>query len=164
MASKQPIVKQTAWLSLIPQLLILGVCIFLASLTGTQNPAIMGALGYIVASVLLRKKVTLHHRSGMTHFRNEEFSSALNSFQQSYDFFSLNRWIDDWRYITLLSSSRISYREMDLLNMAYCYGQLGEGDKARKFYERTLTEFPNSAMAKAAINMLDSVTPNKTQI
>ncbi len=156
MSSKQPIVKQTAWLSLIPQLLILAIFIALASLTSTQSPAIMGALTYISASVLLRKTVALHHRKGMAHFRREEFVPALDRFQQSYDFFSHNRWVDDWRYVTLMSSSRVSYREMALLNMAYCYGQLGEGDKARGFYERTLMEFPDSGMAKAAINMLDS--------
>ena len=162
MASKQPIVKQTAWLSLIPQLLILAIFIALASLTSTQNPAIMGALAYISASVLLRKTVALHHRKGMAHFRKEEFAPALDRFQQSYDFFSHNRWVDDWRYVTLMSSSRISYQEMALLNMAYCYGQLGEGDKARAFYERTLLEFPDSTMAKAAINMLDSITSETT--
>jgi len=156
MASKQPIVKQTAWLSLIPQLLILGIFIVVASLTNTQNPAIMGALAYISASVVLRRTVAQYHRKGMAHFKKEEFAPALDRFQQSYDFFSLNRWVDDWRYVTLMSSSRVSYREMALLNMAYCYGQLGEGDKARGFYERTLLEFPESGMAKAAINMLDS--------
>ena len=158
MASKQPIVKQTAWLSLIPQLLILGIFIVLASFSGTQNPGIMGALAYISASVLLRKTVAQHHRKGMAHFRKEEFAPALDRFQQSYDFFSHNRWVDDWRYVTLMSSSRISYQEMALLNIAYCYGQLGEEARSREYYLKTLNEFPDSAMAMAAIEMLDSAT------
>jgi len=156
MASKQPTVKQIAWLSLMPQLLLLSVFIYLASLTGTENPAIIGALAYISASILLRKTVALHHRMGMAHFRKEEFAPALARFQQSYVFFNHNKWVDDWRYLTLMSSSRISYREMALLNVAYCYGQLGEGARSREYYQKTLLEFPDSAMAKAAINMLDS--------
>jgi hypothetical protein len=81
MASKQPIVKQIAWSSLIPHLLILSIFIVLASQSDTENPAIIGALV----------------------------------------FFSV-----------------------------------GEGERAREFYKKTLLEFPDSAMAKAAIRMLDS--------
>jgi len=141
---------------MVPQLLILSVFVVLASFTGTQNPAIMGALAYISTSVLLRKTVAVHHRKGMAHFRREEFAPALDRFQLSYEFFSRNGWIDHWRYVTLFSSSRVSYREMALLNVAYCYGQLGEGARSRECYNKTLEEFPHSAMAKAAINMLDS--------
>ena len=156
MASKQPIVKQVAWLSTIPQLLILASFIALLSLTETESPAVMGALAYFSVLVVLRKTVALHHWKGIAHFKKEEFAPALARFQQSYDFFSRHRWIDEWRYVMLLSSSRISYQEMALLNMAYCYGQLGEGARAREFYQRTLREFPGSAMAKAAIKMMDS--------
>jgi tetratricopeptide (TPR) repeat protein len=159
MASKQHIVKQIAWLSLIPQLLLLSIFIVLASFTGTENPAIIGALAYISASVLLRRTVALHHRKGIAHLRKEEFAEALERFQLSYDYFHRNKWVDEWRYITLMSSSRISYREMALLNVAYCYGQLGKGSRSREFYQKTLLEFPDSAMAKAAIKMLDSVIP-----
>jgi tetratricopeptide (TPR) repeat protein len=156
MASKQPIVKQTAWLSIIHQLIILSIFIVLASLTGTQTPAIIGALAYLGMSVVLKKTIAQQHRQGIAHLKKEEFGEALERFQESYDYFNHHRWIDDWRLITLLSSSRVSYREMALLNVAYCYGQLGEGARSREFYEKTLAEYPDSTMAKAAINMLDS--------
>ena len=156
MASKHPIVKKIAWLSFVPQLLILSIFIVLASLTGTQTPAIMGALAYIGTSVVLRRTIAQHHRKGISHLKIGEFGPALEMFEQSYEFFNSYGWVDDWRYITLLSSSRISYREMALLNMAYCYGQLGEGARSREYYQKTLNEFPDSAMAMAAIEMLDS--------
>ena len=158
MASKQPIVKQFAWLSFIPQLLILSIFIVLASLTGTQTPAIMGTLAYVGTLVVLRRTIAQHHRNGISHLKTGKFGPALEMFKQAYEFFNRYRWVDDWRYITLLSSSRISYREMALLNMAYCYGQLGEGARSREYYQKTLTEFPDSAMAMAAIKMLDSAT------
>jgi len=156
MTSKQPVVKQIAWLSVVPQLLILSIFILLASLTGTQTPAVMGALAYFGMLMVLRRTFARYHREGISHFKAEEFDRALEMFKQSYDFFNQHRWVDDWRYITLLSSSRISYREMALLNIAYCYGQLGEGAKSREYYQKTLVEFPDSAIAKAAITMLDS--------
>lgn len=158
MASKQPIVKQVAWLSFVPQLLILSIFIVLASLTGSQTPAIMGALAYFGTSVVLKRTVAQHHRKGISHLKIGEFGPAIELFEQAYEFFNRYRWVDDWRYITLLSSSRVSYREMALLNMAYCYGQLGEGDRSREFYDKTIAEFPDSAMATAAIKMLDSET------
>ncbi len=156
MASKQPIVKQVAWLSLIPQLLILSIFIVLASSSGTENPAIVGALTYFFALLVLRRTVSIHHFKGIAHLKKAGFAPAVEKFQLSYAFFSRHKWIDNWRHITLLSSSRISYREMALLNVAYCYGQLGEGARSKEFYQKTLLEFPDSAMAKAAINMLDS--------
>ena len=158
MASKQPIVKQIAWLSVVPQLLILSIFILLASLTGTQTPAVMGALAYFGMLMVLRRTFARYHREGISHFKAEEFDRALEMFKQSYEYFNQHRWFDDWRYITLLSSSRVSYREMAILNMAYCYGQLGNGGKAREYYQKTLEEFPESAMARAALNMLDSAT------
>ena len=75
----------------------------------------------------------------------------------SYGFFNKKQWIDKYRFIILLSASRISYKEMALLNIAFCYGQLGDGKRSREFYEKTLTEFPDSEMAKTALNMLNAV-------
>jgi len=150
-------------LFLIPQLLILSVFIVLASRTGTENPAIIGTLAYFSVLAILRRTVAVQHRKGIAHFRKEEFAPALQRFKQSYDYFCRHKWIDEWRYITLLSSSRISYRGMALLNIAYCYGQLEKGVEAKEFYQRTVREFPDSAMAKAAIEMMDSITSEPPQ-
>jgi len=161
MTSKQPLVKQSAWLSIIPQLLILSIFIVLASRTGTESPAIIGVLAYFSALTILRRTVAVQHRRGIAHFRKKEFAPALERFQQSYDYFCRHKWVDEWRYITLLSSSRTSYREMALLNIAYCYSQLEKEVEAKEFYQKTLREFPNSAMAKAAIDMMESAIPDQ---
>ena len=55
-----------------------------------------------------------------------------------------------------LSSSKMSYKEMALVNIAFCYGQLGEGEKAREYYNAALKENPNNGMAIAALKLLDS--------
>ncbi|WP_144803871.1 tetratricopeptide repeat protein [Maribacter sp. MAR_2009_72] len=51
----------------------------------------------------------------------------------------------------------MSYREMALANIGYCYSQIGDGKKAKEYYERTLKEFPGSGLAKSALNMMNSV-------
>jgi len=45
---------------------------------------------------------------------------------------------------------------MSLLNIAFCYGQIGEGAKSIEYYKKTLTEFPKSEIAKASLKMFES--------
>ena len=87
----------------------------------------------------------------------KEFQNAIPYFHKSYDFFNKHSWIDKYRYVTLLSSSKMCYREMALNNIAFCYSQIGEGDKAVEYYSQTLEEYPDNEMAKAALNFISSV-------
>jgi hypothetical protein len=48
---------------------------------------------------------------------------------------------------------------MALANIAFCYGQLGNGVQCRYYYEKCLDLFPDSGLATAALRMLDSVAP-----
>jgi hypothetical protein len=93
---------------------------------------------------------------GVSLFRQERFADALPHFQRSYEFFTRHRWLDDWRFLTMLSSSRISYREMALLNVAFCYSQTGDGQRSRQCYQQALQEFPDSRMAQAALRMFEA--------
>jgi tetratricopeptide (TPR) repeat protein len=111
---------------------------------------------------VLRFQVPKHHRRGVSLFKKKAFAKAIQHFRKSYDFFKRNMWIDNYRYITLLSSSRVSYTEMALLNMAYCYGQIGNGNQSLKTYKKALDEFPDSEMALAALKMFES-TKNVTE-
>lgn len=156
MASKSPIVKQIAWLSLIPQLVIIVCVIAFARLLGFRNFVLAGAIIYLAVSFALRFGIPFHHRKGVAFFKKGLFKEAIPFFEKSYAFFRRNEWIDKYRYIILLSSSRISYTEMALLNIAYCYGQSGDGKKSVEYYEKTLSEFPNSEMAKASLRMFES--------
>ena len=97
-------------------------------------------------------------------FKRKSFQDAIHEFQKSYEFFKKYKWIDTYRSIILLSPSRISYTEMALLNIAFCYGQTGEGQKSREYYERILQEFPESEMARSALNMLDSAASSPLQV
>lgn len=116
----------------------------------------VGAAAYLMLSFGLRRLLPHDHRAGMALFRQGRFAEALPCFQRSYDFFTRRRWLDDWRYVALLSSSRISYREMALLNIAYCYGQMGDGPRSLECYQRVAAEFPGSGMAEAALKMFES--------
>ena len=153
MASKKPLVKQIAWLSVFPQIAFLMAMIFFARYLGFQNFILPGVIIYLAISFPLRFGIPRHHRKGIALFKKGSFVEAIPFFEKSYDFFKKNSWIDRYRYITLLSSSQISYTEMALLNIAFCHGQSGDGKKSRDYYEKTLYEFPDSEIAKTSLQM-----------
>lgn len=110
-------------------------------------------LTYLVAS---RLWISRSHRRGVRLVRNQEYSSAVEAFKESYAFFEKNGWIDRYRAVTLLSPSAICYREMALCNIAFSFGQLGDGDSAEHYYRRALQEFPASGLAAAGLRLMES--------
>jgi tetratricopeptide (TPR) repeat protein len=157
MSSQLPVAKQIAWVSVIPQILILLCLIVAADRLNFDFPAVAGSVAYLALSLLLRRLIAYRQRRGMRLLQMEKFAEAIPQFQASYDFFTKHQWIDRWRYVVLLSSSRITFREMALVNMAFCFGQMGDGKMARELYEKTLREFPDSKMASSALRLLNAV-------
>ena len=153
MASSKPIVRQVAWFALVPQMAIF--LFIYAVLTGLNvvMPITYCVIIYLILFVGLRFSIPINHRRGIAAFKKENYQLAIESFNKSREFFESHGWIDRWRYLLLLSSSRISYREMALLNIAYCYGQLGKRNKSKEVYEEVLRLFPDSQMAISALNM-----------
>jgi tetratricopeptide (TPR) repeat protein len=156
MSSKTPIVRQVSWISFVPQLTFMGLLIFCFYLFKSNDPIIHGALAYLGISFGLRTLIPREHQQGMKLVKEQKFLEAIPSFEKSYEFFSKKIWIDKYRFLTLLSSSAMSYREMALCNVAFCYSQIGEGKKAIEYYTKTLTEFPNNGLAQAGLRMLHS--------
>lgn len=156
MTSTTPIIKQISWLSLAPQLAV-GALLFLAAdLLGAGDPFLVAAVAYLALLFSLRWLVAYHHRKGIALVKKAGFEQAIERFLKSLAFFQKHPWVDKYRYVTLLSSTGISYREMALVNIAYCHGQIGNGLKSKKYYETALVEFPESEIAKSALRMIAS--------
>ncbi|CAZ97338.1 Conserved hypothetical protein [Zobellia galactanivorans] len=111
----------------------------------------------------MRNLIPRDHRNGIKKNNSEKFKDAIPDFEKSYAFFKKYEWIDKYRFITLLSSSKMSYREMALANIGFCYSQIGNGIKSKEYYERTLKEFPESGLAKSALNMINAMEKNAPQ-
>lgn len=149
MTSKKPVVRQIAWSSMIVQVIILLVLMYFFI------PELV-LLIYLALTLLLRMLIPKNHRKGISLSKAGNYAEAVGEFEKSYEFFTMHPWIDKYRFITLLSNSRISYREMALINMAYSYSQTGDGENSKKYYEKALEQFPDSEMAKAALQMIHS--------
>jgi tetratricopeptide (TPR) repeat protein len=152
-----PVAKQIAWISLVPQLAFMAFLMAAYYVMGTEQFVIFGAGTYLTISNLLRFLALKDHNKAVKSLKAGEFQDAIPAFQSSYDFLNGYPWIDKYRYLILLSSSKISFREMALNNIAFCYSQSGEGEKAISYYKRMFAEYPDSDLAKAALNFIAAI-------
>jgi tetratricopeptide (TPR) repeat protein len=157
MNSKMPVIKQTAVISVIPHFLILALLIYAISfiISDILNQTIAAIMIYYVILYSLRH-IAWHHRKGMKFYKKRDYSKAIPMFLKSYNFFKNHEWLDKYRFIFLLSSSHLTYREMALINIAFCNTQIKEGQEAKKYYELAMKEFPESQMAKMGLNMMEA--------
>jgi tetratricopeptide (TPR) repeat protein len=148
-----PVIHQIAWISLFLQLLIIAIFIGAATYFGVTKPILAATLAYLIMAIVIRLFLTSHHRRGMHYAREGRLELAIAEFQRSYEFFHRHAWLDEMRYIFLLSTSRVGYREMGLLNLAYCDLWQDRGEDAIRTYLRTIEEFPDSGLAWTGIKL-----------
>ena len=161
MNSNVPTIRQISWISILPQLVVMGIFFIIWKLINVSDPFLSTLLTYLIISVSLRTLIPHDHRKGMSLVKQEKFAEAVEYFEKSYVFFFQHNWIDKYRFVTLLSSSRMCYKEMALANIAFCYGQIGDGVRSKEYYERTLKEYPENGIAKAGLNLLNSAINKK---
>jgi hypothetical protein len=153
--------RQTSWLMVIPQLVALAACIGAAALVlwprlGLVSVSV-GAFAYLAYSFGLRWILLRPHRQGLRLTSERNFPEAIHSFEQSYAFFSKYGWVDRYRYLTMLTPSAVSFREMALVNIAYCYVQMGDWMKAKDYYQSIMAQFPHSQLARRALELIDNI-------
>ena len=154
MASGTPVIRQINWLAIALHLCIFVALVYFFQFLQVGAPSLSALAAYLVLVYFLRFFLAKYHRYGMLLLKRGEFEAAIQNFELSYSFFQKHAWLDKFRALFLLSSSRISYKEIALVNTAYCYSQLGNGAEAKAYYQQALKEFPNSGIAKAGLNML----------
>jgi len=116
--------------------------------------ALWGALIYLLIFPTLRLTFIRKHKKGIKLVRNGNVDDAITCFQASYDYFDKHRVLNNY-ICPLLSASKITYKEMALINTAYCYIMKKDGKKAKEIYEYVLSIYPNSMIAKNAMNTID---------
>lgn len=119
---------------------------------------VVGAGVCLIWLYSVRLVLAKFQRRGMKLIQQRDFRPAIAKFEQSYAFFSQHEWLDRYRAVILLSQSAMSYRESALVNIAYCYAQLGDGQQAKAYYERALAEYPDSGIAQGALNLINAVS------
>ncbi|HEY1603686.1 MAG TPA: tetratricopeptide repeat protein [Pirellulales bacterium] len=160
MAASTPVVRSISWGAAIVQIaIVIGAALLGSALFKDRDPSLgvmIGAACCLVYYRFMRRLLVNDHRRGIVLVRQQQFADAVPCFEASYEFMRRHPWADRWRCLLVGSASATSYREMALCNIAFCYSQMGEGDKALACYERAIGEFPDCAVATAALKMMRS--------
>jgi tetratricopeptide (TPR) repeat protein len=156
MSSNVSVTRKIAWIALLPQFVFAMLLIFAWHLAGAPDPPLYGLATYLIVALSLRTFVPKNHNKGMKLVARDKFEEAIPHFEKSFEFFTRNTWIDKYRFITLLSASGMSYREMSLTNIALCYEKLDNTSKSKEYYEKTLREYPESEIARSGLNLLEN--------
>ena len=144
MAKKIPTIRNINYFYLIPQVGIMLVFIFAFYLLGIEHYIILGVSIYFLLSIYLKVLIPKWHRKGIYLLKKGKLDLAILSFQRSYEYFRKHSWIDQYRVFVLFSSSRDSYQEMALMNIIYCFEQLGDQKSARRYHQILQDEFPDN--------------------
>ncbi|HRP58053.1 hypothetical protein [Agriterribacter sp.] len=162
MASKLPAARQVNSFYLMLQFVLMGLIIFIYFLAGARYFLTYGALTYLTIYYSLSRFIPLSHRTAMQLMQKRQFRTAIVHFRKSYLFFSKNAWLDKYRCLMMFSSSKMCYREIDLNNIAFCYGQIGDNIRTIEYYKRLNAEFPDNELAKAALNFIETLEKGLT--
>ena len=150
--------ERTTWASVLHLGVLAGLYVVVSYATGSGRSAMFFAPAiYLVWSIGSRYILPRAHRRGVQLTRQRRWPEAQSQFESSYDFFSRHAWIDQFRFLTMLSASRVSYREMALLNIATCQLQQKQVAEAKATYRLILEEFPGSPMAESALETIETV-------
>jgi tetratricopeptide (TPR) repeat protein len=157
-SNRTPIIRQTSWLMTIPLIAFLIVAIAIAiSLTNSTSTGLVLGAGVTLAYTLgARTLIAGPYQRAMRLVRQRRYEEAIQGFETSLAFFERHPWIDRLRAFILMMPSPAGYREMALLNAAYCYSQLHQWRQTRALYERVIDEFGDtSGIAALTLKMLD---------
>lgn len=153
MAGKVKSIKHASPGMLIPQFaLFVFILVVLRSL-GVQYYLSVSIGLYFLLSLYLKIVIPKWHRKGVFYVRKNEFEGAIYCFNQSYNYFSKRRWLDNNRAYFLFSISKFSYCEMALMNIAFCQNSLGKKKEATATYKRLLAEYPQNPIAQQALGV-----------
>jgi len=144
MASKIPVIRNTNYLYYVPQIAILLLFIFILYFSGSEHYLIIGFSLYFLLSIYLKVLIPKWHRKGIFYLKKGSLQAAIIAFQKSYDYFQRYSWVDQYRAFTLFSTSQFSYSEMALMNIIWCFEQLGDTKNAKKYHNLLREKFPDN--------------------
>lgn len=156
MNSQPPILRPISWSAILCQAVIFGLFTGAGYWLYRRDGFVLAGCIYLAYSFCSRFILTRDHRAGISLVKRQQFEAAIPCFQRSLEFLDRHSWIDDYRSVAMMSAAAMSYREMALANIAFCYSQIGEGAKSRHYYEKCLERSPQNGVATAALRMMDS--------
>ncbi len=147
MSAKVPVVHSISWFAVV--IIVLIWVSFMAgfALLFSSNGIFIGMVVFSLLGIVLQLAIPQSHRKGMKAVKKRDFTAARKHFEDSAAFFTRYKWIDTYRVLTLFSISKMYYHEIALCNIAFCYAQTDEPQKAKALYEQILEQYPENGIA-----------------
>jgi tetratricopeptide (TPR) repeat protein len=160
MQTKVPLAKQeTDWLAIIPRILLMAVLCLLVYRFDHRLFVFYGLFLYLAITIPLKRLLlpaSLYESVKL--IKQENFEDAIPFIQEDVDYFTKKAWIDKFRFLLMISSSKRTFREMSLCNMAYCLLQIGNVKESKALYEEILIQYPENIIAKAGLNNINIIS------
>ena len=155
-----PKIVHWEWKRTLPQFVaymaILVLCYLIFPTMKLPHILVLGSGIYLAYSMSSKWLIPHHHRRGIRLLRQNHYQEAISAFEESLEFCTRHNWIDTYRAITLMTPTASSFREMALMNIAFSYGQLGDGEKLKAYCERVLKTWPNNEVAHNTLNLIEA--------
>ena len=149
-------IKQIHPLMLLYQFAIVGLIGFILMMFNfaQQDALFYAVLLYFILFYTIRTIFTYNHRLGIRSYRKKEYDQAVDYFRKSGEFFDAHPKLDRYRFATLFSVSRLSYRELAESNAGFCYVYAGKLPEAEEAFRRALEINPSNPMAQSALEAI----------
>lgn len=132
MTNELPVTRSMNYFFLALQMLFL-ICLYIGfRYSGSDEAGLWAAMIYLVIAYGTRYFVPRDHHKGMREFEQGNYEQALKYFEKSYEYFSAHTMIDNFRAITMFSTSKFSYREMAMMYKYSCLEALGRTEEYYK--------------------------------
>ena len=118
---------------------------------------------YLLYFLIGRFIVPRSHRKGIRLVKENKFKDEIIKFEASYKFFSKYQIVDKFRHLILGTSGSISFREMALCNIAYCFYTIGDLNNSQISYQKALEEFPKSDFAIFGLEIINNAIHEKSK-
>jgi len=162
MSSKVPFVKQeTVWLALVPRILFIGILSMVYHQWDRKNYLVFGFITYLIIWYGLRTMAfpkEVHKSIGL--IKEEKFDEAIPYIERSIEFYNKHSWIDKYRFLLMVSSSKRGIRESSICNLGFCLLQIGDVKAAKEVYEDVLRQYPENTVAKIQLRTINALTTN----
>ena len=164
MSSKVPFVKQeTVWLAIVPRVLFIGILCLAYYQWDRRNYFVLGFITYLIIWYGLRTMAFPKdvHKS-IRLIKEEKFGEAIPYIERSIVFYNRHSWIDKYRFLLMVSSSKRGIRESSICNLGFCLLQIGQVKAAKEVYENVLRQYPESTIAILQLRTINSIS-NSTE-
>ncbi|HMH10746.1 MAG TPA: tetratricopeptide repeat protein, partial [Candidatus Nitrosopolaris rasttigaisensis] len=101
------------------------------------------------------------HKS-IRFIKEEKFGEAIPYIERSIEFYNKHSWIDKYRFLLMVSSSKRGMRESSICNLGFCLLQTGQVNAAKEVYEDVLRQYPQNTVAIIQLRTINTIS-NSTE-